>query len=159
MVLAQAHVGVVLGPHVLTVLELPQVAGDLLELQVCLVVVEGNDGHSVFGLEAVAIGGLNYHKIYIIDEQDIGEIPVEHSEILHVEALDGLVASFPEETMRDELPLRIQVVDDHIGVALVTGGEDNDLEVLAQLPQALDSVGPDVDARFDPITVGEDDLD
>lgn len=58
MVLAQTHVAIILGPHVLAVLELFQIACDLLELEVCLVVVKWDDRDTIFGLEAVAVGGL-----------------------------------------------------------------------------------------------------
>lgn len=51
--------------------------------------------------------------------------------------------------------LRINVVDDDVSVAFMTGSEDNQLIVFTELLEALSSVWTDVDASFDDGTVGK----
>lgn len=42
----------------------------------------------------------------------------------------------------------IQVIDDDIGVAFVTGSKDDDLEILAKFFQTFHSIGPHIDTSF-----------
>ena len=53
-----------------------------------------------------------------------------------------------EETVLDPLPLRIQVINDHISIARVTCCEDNHFEMLTQIPKNLSSVRPNVHSRL-----------
>lgn len=61
--------------------------------------------------------------------------------------------------MRNVLPLGVQVVDDHVRVALVTSREHNHLIDSAELLQALHRIGPNVDACRDGRAVGEHDIE
>lgn len=55
------------------------------------------------------------------------------------------------------LILRIQVVQDDISVAGVTGGKDDDFEVFAQILEDLLGVGSDVDSCLYDFSGGEGD--
>jgi hypothetical protein len=68
-----------------------------------------------------------------------------------------LVAVLAEETVVDEAVLRVEVVEDHVGVATMAGRENDDLEVLAEVFQDLLRVGADVDAGLDDLAGGEGD--
>ena len=63
------------------------------------------------------------------------------------------------EAILEELVLRIDVVEDGIGVYLVRGGEDYNLERLVRLLQALHEVWPQVDARAYRLLAWEVDLE
>ena len=56
---------------------------------------------------------------------------------------------FSEETMVDVLVLRVQVVENNVGIAGVTGSEDDYLEVSAQVAKDFLDVRTDVDACLD----------
>ena len=56
---------------------------------------------------------------------------VNHSKVLAIHALWGLIAVFSEESVMDVLPFRVEVVEDYVGVAGVACGEDDYLEVFA----------------------------
>ena len=47
--------------------------------------------------------------------------------------------------MLDELLLRVEVIKNGVGVAALTGSEDDYFEQLGQLSEHVDGVGPDVD--------------
>lgn len=59
--------------------------------------------------------------------------------------------------MLDVLPVRVQMVNHHVGVARMTGCEYHQLELLMQSLQNLNSSRPNVDARSDDLAVGERD--
>ena len=42
---------------------------------------------------------------------------VNHSKVLAIHALWGLIAVFSEESVMDVLPFRVEVVEDYVGVA------------------------------------------
>jgi hypothetical protein len=52
-------------------------------------------------------------------------------------------------------PLGVDVVNDDIGIALVTGSEDDQLKLARQLLKTLLRVGPHVDSRLHHGSVGE----
>lgn len=54
-----------------------------------------------------------------------------------------------EESMVYPLSIGIEIVHDDIGVAGMTGSEDNDLEVFAEVFEDFFGVGADVDASLD----------
>jgi hypothetical protein len=92
---------------------------------------------------------------YIVDEQQIGKLPIDDPQILNVETLLGLMAVVPRKSVGNELRLGIEVIDDGIGVVGVAGGEDHDLKVLAELSEAFPGVGPNVDANTHFVLVRE----
>lgn len=65
------------------------------------------------------------------------------------------MAGLSKKSVRHILFFRVQVVDDHIGVALVTGCEYNNLKVFAKLFETFDCIWPDVDSCLDFSIVGE----
>ena len=60
-----------------------------------------------------------------------------------------------EQSMRNILVLRIQVVENNIGITGVTGREYNNLKVLGQILENVDSIRSDIDACLDDLTCGE----
>ena len=65
------------------------------------IVVVGQDGNAVVRLVEVRVGG-------VVDQKDVLHLTVfEDSEVFHVDSLLGLPAVRSEETMADELSLRI----------------------------------------------------
>lgn len=48
------------------------------------------------------------------------------------------------QSVLDQLALGVQEVDDSVGVCLVAGSEDHELELLPQLLQQFLGVGPDI---------------
>lgn len=65
MVLAQFHVAVVFVLQIFELGQLLQIGGHLLQFHVCLIVIKGDDGHSIFRLETIAVSGLHY-KIFTL---------------------------------------------------------------------------------------------
>ena len=123
------------------------------QLLVIPVVVVWDDRDAVLELVQVGIGS-------VIDQQHILHLPIlQHSQVLDIDALLGLPALASEESVADVLVLRVEVVEDHIGVAFVTGREDNDLAHLRHFFQELLGVGTDVDPRINDLASGELDLE
>lgn len=58
-----------------------------------------------------------------------------------------------------ELPSRVQHVEDDVGIGFVTRREDHYLVAFIRFPQTFQSVRPNVDTRFDSLTVRESHLD
>lgn len=69
-----------------------------------------------------------YRRRYIVNEQHILQIPVNHPQVLHIEALFTPPATISEKPMRNQSPW-IEIVDDDIGVALVAGSKDDQLKL------------------------------
>lgn len=55
-----------------------QVARQILQLKVCLTVVKWNHRHSILALECVAIGCLGYSVAYIVYEEHLVQLSVDH---------------------------------------------------------------------------------
>lgn len=65
----------------------------------------------------------------------------------------------PVESVREVFVVWVDVVEDRISVGLMAGGENDNLEVLDCLLQALHEVGTKVDARTDSLFAWEVDLE
>lgn len=65
------------------------------------------------------------------------------------------MTGFSEKTMRNPLPLGVQIIDDDIGIAFVTGCEDNYFKILAQFSKAFDCVRSNIYASLDASLVWE----
>lgn len=59
--------------------------------------------------------------------------------------------------MLDVFVLRVEVIQNHIRVATVTGSEDDDLEVFAEILKDFLGVGTDVDSSLDDFSSWESD--
>ena len=106
------------------------------------------DGYAVVELVGVGVGG-------IVNKHHIFEVPVYYSQIFYVHALGAEVAVLAEESVMDPLVFGVQVIDYYIGVACVAGGEDDDLEIFAEVFEDLLGVGADVDACFNELAGGK----
>ena len=127
-------------PHVLDVDQRQQEGGQFVQLRVFLAGVERNDGDAVVQLQRVGVGR-------VVDEHQVLEAAVlEDGQVLHVEAFRHLSAVLSEQPLRHELAFGVQIVDDRVSIAVVRGGEDNDLEVLRELLEDGAREGADVDA-------------
>jgi hypothetical protein len=97
------------------------------ELLVILVLVEGDDWDPVLELVEVGVG-------CVVDQQQVLEMPVlDHSEIFDVDSLFSLPALRAKEAMTHEFPLRIEIIQNNIGVAFVTRREDHNFALLREL--------------------------
>jgi hypothetical protein len=70
-------------------------------------------------------------------------------------SLWGVVAVFPEESVRDVLVLRIEVVEDDIGVAAMASSEDDNLKILGKLAEEVGCMRTDVDTSVDDLSSEE----
>ena len=61
-----------------------------------------------------------------------------------------------EQPMTHILVIRVQIVNDHIRIARVTGCENNDLEIFCQILQEFARIRADIDPSFDNLSRGED---
>jgi hypothetical protein len=88
-------------------------------------VVVRDDGHCVFRLKQVAVGG-------VIDQHNVAEFAVDHTQVFEVEtSLESAVLAV--EAMGDVLLLGVEVVQDDVGVRSCAGCEDDDFCELRQL--------------------------
>ena len=60
-----------------------------------------------------------------------------------------MITVFPKEPVVDVLAVGVEIVEDYIGVARVTGSEYDDFVVFAEVAEYFWSMGTDVDACFD----------
>ena len=59
-----------------------------------------------------------------------------------------LYAAVAVESVLDQVALRVEIVQHHISVRLMTGSEDDNLEELVRCSETLDRVGPNVDTSI-----------
>lgn len=59
------------------------------------------------------------------------------------------MASLPEKSMRNVLMIRVQIINNNIGITLMTGSKHNNLEIFTQLSQTLHSIGSNIDTGLD----------
>lgn len=110
-------------PHVLGEQHALDVGLQRPQLVIVLALVVGDDGDGVVDLEGVGIG-------CVVDQQQLRQVPVYHSQILHVDAVVGDVAVLTVQSMVDELVVGVEVVQDDVGIARVACREDDHFEVL-----------------------------
>lgn len=108
----------------------------------------GKNGHSVVQLVGIGVGR-------IIDKQHILHISAQNSEILDEVALVREMAMLPIETVMDEIPLGVEIVQYLVGIAGLAGGEDDDLILPFQKLQQLYGPWPDVDPCLCSLSVGK----
>lgn len=77
-------------------------------------------------MEAITIGSLSKRVFYVIDEQYVSEVSIDDSEIFDVEAFFTPPATVSEVPMRNAAFL-VKVINDDIGIALMTSCEDYEL--------------------------------
>ena len=124
-------------------------------LFVSFVIVEWDDGDAVVDLVRERKHGV-VHDDYVFDFEQVG---VDDPQILDEVAAGCLDTVLAVEAVLEQLPVRVDVVQDGICVHLVPRSEHDDHEVLAGLDQALHDVGPDVDPSVHWLLVREPDLD
>ena len=56
-----------------------------------------------------------------------------------------LHAAVPVQSVLDELSFRVEIVQHHISIRLMTSSEDDHLEVLIRCSETLNCIGPDID--------------
>lgn len=98
------------GAHVVGVLDGGEEVGELEELRVLGVVEPGLDGDAVVHLVPEGVGR-------VVDKDRLREVPPQHVEVLEVVALDQ-EARVPEQPVLDELPLRVDYVQERVRVNL-----------------------------------------
>lgn len=111
----------------------------MIELRVIWIIVEGYDGDAVFKLE-----GERVHRV--VYEDDVSERAVlDDSKVLDVRLSDDSAALAVEPEL-EVASVWINVVEDGVGVGLVRGSEDSNLEVLVGFLQAFIEVGSQIEA-------------
>ena len=71
----------------------------------------------------------------------------------------GLEALLTKDALGDEDALWIETVKNNVGIALVAGGEHDQLEVFGEILEELFGIGADVDTCLDDLAVWEGDGD
>lgn len=85
---------------------------------------------------------------YIVDQQKVWKVSSKNSKIFYVEPFLCFMASFSKESIGNIFPVRIQVVNNNIGIALVTRSKHNNLKILAKLFEALGSIRANIDSSL-----------
>lgn len=121
-------------PHILLHTEPVQV---LLQAKkfVVLASIVGQNGNTVFDLVEVAEGR-------VVNEDHLGEIPVDDAKIFGVDLIVQLDTMLSVESMLDVLPIRVNFIEDGIGVAFLTGREGYNFEILFASFQKTDRIRP-----------------
>ena len=135
-----------MGSDVGLALQASEVVGEVEQLFVAPVRVEGQDRDAVLDLE-----GETQHTV--VDEDHVLQVSVGNDPQVLDEAELGLDAVLPVKPEVDQLATRVEVVEDRVGVLLVGGCEGYHLVELIGLPQALKEVGPHVDASVCVVTI------
>lgn len=152
--LLQVHTGqpresegfAVMGSDVGLALQASEVVGEVEQLFVAPVRVEGQDRDAVLDLK-----GETQHAV--VDKNHVLQVAVSNDPQVLDEAELGLDAVLPVKPEVDQLATRVEVVEDRVGVLLVGGCEGYHLVELIGLPQALKEVGPHVDASVCVVTI------
>ena len=140
-------------PKVVVVLDVRQVVDQVLELAVLLVLLERRDGNPVVQLRPERV-----HRV--VHDDQVLQVPVpENPQVLYVHLVVRLDAAVSVESVLDVLLLGVDVVEDHVRVPLVGGGEADDLEVIVAELESLLGVGADVEAGLEDFSVGELDVE
>lgn len=106
------------------------------------IVVEGNYWDSIIDLEGKWIHRIvHYYQVFQISVPD-------DSQVLDIIPLLGEYTMLSIHAILDEFMIRINVVQYGICIGLVTGCEDDDLEVLIGFLEAFHNVGSDVNASL-----------
>lgn len=120
---------------------------------VSLVVIERYDWNTIINLECETIDT-------VVHDDHVLQVSVaEDSEIFDIVTFRCEIAMLSVESVLDVLVVGVNVIQDGICVYLMTGGKDDDLEVLVCLFETLHDIWSDVDARIDGLFVGEVDLE
>ena len=64
----------------------------------------------------------------VVNDDYLAHFPVEHPQVLDVHALT-LVAVLAEQAVMNELPLRIQIIQDHIRIGRMTRSKNYNFKV------------------------------
>lgn len=110
-----------------------------MELGVHVVIVEWDDWDAVELIEDIAVGG-------VVDQDEVLSLEVgKYSQVLDVHSSGSHDAMIPEQSSRDVLSLGVQLVEHGVGIGLVAGCEDYQLEVGGKFFQDFSGMGSDVD--------------
>lgn len=91
----------------------------MLQLEVILALIVGDDGYTIIQLKEVGVGR-------IIHQHYITQLPItQDPEVLHKDPLLRLPTIIPVEPMWHHLLSRIKVIDNDIRVAGMTRSEDD----------------------------------
>lgn len=116
---------------------------------VLFVVVERNNRYTVLQLEVVRVGS-------VVDQKNCLEVTVfQDTQVLYVDALLRLPAMVAEQPVRNVLLIRVEVVQHHISIALVTCRKHYDLAELRQLFQQLHSMRSDINSSINLFSSGK----
>jgi hypothetical protein len=83
----------------------------------------------------------------VVHKNRIFQSSVYHPQVLHVVTFFQS-AMLPIQSMREDLIVRIQVLNDYISVRGATGCEEDNLSDLGKCLKELSTVGSDPDARL-----------
>lgn len=126
-------------PNVLALCDLLQILFQLWKL-VVLSLVEWQDWNAVLQLENVRVRS-------VIDQNHLAQVSIDNSKVFRVNVGVDLETMIAVKSMFDELFVRVDFVQDHICVRLMTGRESDDFEGFGHLFQKTDRVWPDCDVR------------
>lgn len=99
---------------------------------------EGQDWHSVFRLVEVGEGR-------VVHQQHLRNVPIYYPQILGVDSLVQFDAVGAVQPVGNQFFLRVEFVQNGIGVELLAGSEDDDFEVFAHALQETQGVGTQSD--------------
>lgn len=111
-------------PHILHQQHALQVVLQRPQLKISLTVVVRQNGDAVVQLSCVGVSS-------IVHQYHFGHVAINYPQVLAVHALGGLVAMLAEQPVVNVAVLGVEVVEDNVGIATVTGSEDDDFEVFA----------------------------
>jgi len=124
------------------------------ELLIFLVLIERDDRNSIFELIPKRVHCVvNNYQVFKVSAA------LKDAEVFDVEAVRVPDAAVPVEPHLKDLSLRVQQVQDHIRIGLVTCCEHHHLHKLTSSSDAILSVWTDVDACCGFVSVGKDDVD
>lgn len=109
------------------------------ELSIVFIILEGRDWNAVGKLSSEAVDCVIY------DNQILKITTFEDPQIFNVNVIVAFDAMVSVESMLDQLPLWIYIVEDGVCIPLVTCSEDDDFEIFVNHLKAFFSVGTDVE--------------
>lgn len=104
-----------------------------LQFVVSVALVVWQNGNAICHLKTVGVGS-------IVHQHQLRKVSTQQPQVLYVVSLVHIIAVPPEEPVLHMLAVWIQIVYHLVGICVVAGRKDHDLEVWRQLGQKL--LGP-----------------
>lgn len=119
-----------------------QVCLKSFQLEIDFALIVWNYWNSVIDLEGVGISG-------IVDENGLGEISVQNSEILHMYSFTCVVAMLSEKSMGYIFIFWVKIIQNHICIARMASSENNNFKIFRQFLEEVNSMRSYIDSSID----------